>query len=468
MNSSYDVRILKLQYRAGRPRPYGVRWKVAGKPFSKWFGTDGLADSERSELIQAARRGEGFDTKTGLPLSKLRSLRNISWFQHATEYIDKKWPAASANHRISIVETLVTVTTALAAGKRGEPDAETLRAALRRWAFNPKQRPLSRPPDIEAALAWVAKASPSISTLADPEVLRGVLDACATNLDGTPSAPAYLSRRRRVLSNVLKYAVVQKRLAANPLNDPDLHWDPPVRDSVVDEVDPRVVGSPAQMREMLTAVSYVGRTQGPRFVAFFGCMYYGMLRPAEATSLCQKDCHLPSSGWGKLILAHSKPAAGKAWTDSGQVHEDRGLKGRGRREVRVVPIPPELVVLLREHIRRFGVAPDGRLFRSVNGGIIHPSTYWRVWQRARAIGLTPDEQKSPVLGRPYDLRHGGVSWRLYAGVPAPQVAEWAGHSLEVLQKIYAKVVAGFDDVWFQRMDDVLDGHPSSTDEGKNQ
>ncbi|MBO2456584.1 hypothetical protein [Actinomadura violacea] len=71
------------------------------------------------------------------------------------------------------------------------------------------------------------------------------------------------------------------------------------------------------------------------------------------------------------------------------------------------------------------------------------------------------------MGRPYDLRHGGVSWRLYAGVPAPQVAEWAGHSLEVLQKIYAKVVAGFDDVWFQRMDDVLDGHPGSTNGGDN-
>ncbi|QKG25367.1 hypothetical protein [Actinomadura verrucosospora] len=53
----------------------------------------------------------------------------------------------------------------------------------------------------------------------------------------------------------------------------------------------------------------------------------------------------------------------------------------------MAPIPPELVVLLREHIRRFGVAPDGRLFRSVNGGIIRPSTYWRIRQLARAIGL---------------------------------------------------------------------------------
>lgn len=51
--------------------------------------------------------------------------------------------------------------------------------------------------------------------------------------------------------------------------------------------------------------------------------------------------------------------------------------------------------------------------------------------------------------------------------PSPQVAKWAGHGLEVLQMIYAKVVAGFDDVWFLRMDDVLDSQPASTKQGDN-
>lgn len=44
--------------------------------------------------------------------------------------------------------------------------------------------------------------------------------------------------------------------------------------------------------------------------------------------------------------------------------------------------------------------------------------------------------------RPYDLRPACVSTRLNADVPAPPVAEWAGHSVEVLLKVYAKCIAG--------------------------
>jgi hypothetical protein len=40
-------------------------------------------------------------------------------------------------------------------------------------------------------------------------------------------------------------------------------------------------------------------------------------------------------------------------------------------------------------------------------------------------------------------------------VPATQVAEWAGHSVEVLLIIYAKCIEGRDRVWFGRIDDAL-------------
>ena len=41
------------------------------------------------------------------------------------------------------------------------------------------------------------------------------------------------------------------------------------------------MGSPALVAEMLAACGRVGRRQGPRFVAFYGCMYYAMMRPSE-------------------------------------------------------------------------------------------------------------------------------------------------------------------------------------------
>lgn len=74
-----------------------------------------------------------------------------------------------------------------------------------------------------------------------------------------------------------------------------------------------------------------------------------------------------------------------------------------------------LVALLREHIARFGVRADGRLFRSEQGNVIQPSTWWQVWQKVRARGLTEQQRAMPLLRRPYDRRHSGVTWRLNSG-----------------------------------------------------
>ncbi len=59
------------------------------------------------------------------------------------------------------------------------------------------------------------------------------------------------------------------------------------------------------------------------------------------------------------------------------------------------------------------------------------------------------------MRRPYDLRHSGVTRRLNSAVPATEVAAWAGHSVEVLMRVYAKCMTGLEDVWIARMNDAL-------------
>lgn len=56
---------------------------------------------------------------------------------------------------------------------------------------------------------------------------------------------------------------------------------------------------------------------------------------------------------------------------------------------------------------------------------------------------------------PYDLRHAAVSLWLNAGVPATQVAQWAGHSVNVLLKVYAKCIDGQDDAARKRIEPAL-------------
>jgi integrase len=310
------------------------------------------------------------------------------------------------------------------------------------------------PSDVCAALGWLRRSSLPITSLRDDKTVHRVLDVLAVKLDGSPASADYLGRRRRVLYNALGYAIRQKRLPDNPLDTTT--WEAP--DASVAEVNPRVVAAPEQVRELLVAVSYIGPRRGGRLVAFFACMYFAMLRPSETAALCADDCTLPPTGWGRLELHQTSPAPGRQWTDTGDGHEHRGLKNRPRRAIRIVPIPPELVVLLRDHITRYGLGSDGRLFRSEAGGVLYPSSYLRVWHQARMFGLTPARRESVLARRPYNLRHGGISLRLNAGVPATQVAEWAGHSVEVLLTIYAKCIEGRDQVWFDRIDRWL-GNP---------
>ncbi|MEU6931822.1 transposase family protein [Streptomyces sp. NPDC046374] len=132
----------------------------------------------------------------------------------------------------------------------------------------------------------------------------------------------------------------------------------------------------------------------------------------------------------------------KEWTDDGAVHEVHSLKRRAATATRPVPIPPQFVHLLRAHIDRFGVAPDGRLFRNQAGNYVDPAAYGTTWARARKYVLTRRELSSGLAKRPYDLRHAGISFWLYSGVDPAECARRAGQSIEVLFRHYAKFLDG--------------------------
>jgi integrase len=339
-----------------------------------------------------------------------------------------KWPGLAAKSRRGTAEALTTITVALTEGHRKAPDPDVLRRALFGYAFNSASAARPVPGEITGALEWIAKASLPVSALEDPATVRTALNACARRLDGKPAAATTARRKRAVFANALGYAVELGLLPANPLDR--IQWK---ASAVAETVDHRSVASPAQARSLLNAV----RGQGPRgehMEAFFGCLYYAALRPAEAVALRESDCVLPARGWGRIDLASSEPRAGTEWTDDGASREARGLKHRAVNETRSIPIPPALVRILRAHIQRYGTGPGGRLFRTARSGPLNDTGYGEVWQRARPKALTSAQQASPLARRPYDLRHAAVSLWLNAGVPATEVARRAGHGIAVLLK----------------------------------
>ncbi|MEU0517364.1 integrase [Streptosporangium sp. NPDC006007] len=458
---TYDVRVYKTEiYNGAKVTTYTVRWKTAGKPWKRPFRKAAQADTFRGELQAAARKGEAFSLATGEPVSWSRADRpEMSWYGFAIAYVDMKWKRASAGYRRDIARALTAATPAMLVSSRGKPSDKEIRKALIRWAFNSKDRNSAD----DRALDWLKRNTCAVSTLEDPATVRGVLDSATSKLDGKPAAASTARRNRAILFNALDYAVELKLLGSNPIQG--LKWQAPKSSH---EVNRDCVVNPTQARRLLAAVA-AQRRSGPRLVAFFAVLYFAGLRPEEAMDLRTANVILPAlvwneetdqweeppNAWGELRFRTAAPDVGKEWTDEGTQREERQLKHRAEGESRSVPCAPELVGLLRAHLATFPPDKDRRLFTGVNGGDLPTITYRRAWDKARTVVLSEAEYASPLGKRIYDLRHACLSTWLNAGVPPTQVAAWAGHSVDVLLKIYAKCIVGQDETAKRRIADAL-------------
>ncbi|WP_374192988.1 tyrosine-type recombinase/integrase [Streptomyces sp. AV19] len=437
MGMSYRVRFWEIRERPGRRSSFELRWTVNGRESSESFITKGLAESRLSKLMAAARDGEPFDERTGLPASELRAIRQrVTWYEHARDYIEQRWDRTPGNTRRTLADALATLTPALVEPRARYPEPRILRRALYSWAFNRNAWDSEPSDDWHRALTWLEKRSLPMSALEDPLVVRRALDALTRKLDGKQAAAKTTLRKKAAFSDVLGLAVEKGYFAANPLSS--VRWTNPL---ATEEVDPECVPNPNQVARLLAALREQ-RGRGPHLEAFFGCVYYAAMRPAEVVRLQLDQCHLPEQGWGMLTLHGGVVLAGKEWTDDGSAHEVHPLKKRALKEKRPVPIPPEFVAMLRRHVERYGTAADGRLFRSERGLYVQTAAYGKTWKRAREEALDEQERATLVAERPYDLRHAGISFWLHSGVDPAECARRAGQSIEVMLRVYAKVLAG--------------------------
>ena len=458
---SFDVRFWKIRvYKGKRGRTYSVRWTVGGEEFHDTFGTSTLAESRLAELRTYARNGIAFDIATGLPVTEIQKAQakaaeaattnEISWYELAVKYVARRWDGLSPNSRRSISETLATITPVLLAPDRGRPSDEAMRHALYLWAFRNQPDP---PEETASILAWVAEHSLPLSALADDDIMLDVLAAIARKLDGTRAAANTISRKRAVLSNILDYAV-GRGLDTNPLPRAAGMWNSPKTTEGV--VDPQVVVNRRQAEELLVAVSYQGRI-GPRLVAFFACLYFAGLRPGEAVELrVDRSLDLPShDGLGNPLPARISPHRRHRLVRIRPPPRPPPTQAprRGRSPTSTVPpsthrlpAPPHRAI--RHRTRRPPL--PGRTRRRPLRKRLRP----RLARRPPA-SLHPGHRRLPLACRPYDLRHACLSTWLNGGVEPTQVAEWAGNSVQVLLKVYAKCIAGRDEVNRRRIEEAF-------------
>ena len=108
---SYDVKFWAIRPgEAKTRRTYEIRWKVGRTPHSSTLGNKAQADNFLSDLRQAARNGEAFDTDTGLPDSMITTTsRGRSWLEFCLSYVDMKWPSAAPKTRDSLIDALAAI-----------------------------------------------------------------------------------------------------------------------------------------------------------------------------------------------------------------------------------------------------------------------------------------------------------------------------------------------------------------------
>ena len=350
-DTSYDVRVWSIRTYTGKTRTsHTAQWRVGPRRHQRTLPTRALADSFRADVLVGSSRGVLFDVATGLPATVVDRAAARTWFTHAVDYVDATWPHASPRHRKSTAEALTTLTMALVTSTVGAPPAPEVRRALFGWAFNGSTR-RSEPEDSDrSVLNWIQAASVPLPCLREATWLHAALNAITTTRDGSPAAVSTARRKRATFHHALAYAVELDLFPINPLDRIRSRRPGPPATAL----DPHSVVNPAKARALLGAV----RDIAPALEGFFACLYYAGLRPSEARNLQRRNCDLPETGWGRLLLTGSRQTAGAAWTDTGATDEQRPLKHRPAGQTRLVPAHPDLVITLRRHLDQFGAPTD--------------------------------------------------------------------------------------------------------------
>ena len=160
----------------------------------------------------------------------------------------------------------------------------------------------------------------------------------------------------------MKYAIRRRILRADPLPKGK---ESTAATKTTNAVDKRSLLNPEQAAAILDWIRRRPRG-GKRLHAFFATLYYCGSRPEEAVAMRVEDVTLPEPDaddqWCELLIHTATPEVGKQWTDTGEIHEQRDLKGRAEGETRTVPGHPALTPLLRQHIEDEQLQPGDLLW----------------------------------------------------------------------------------------------------------
>lgn len=427
-----DVAVFSVQRRSGdrNKRPWIARWSVNGRQRSRAFRTKAEADRYRSALLVAQQSGEVFDEQTGEPVSWEPLADQVQAHEWSRRWLAEQWPEWAPRTRASAVEALSRLVPLLVLPTAPEAPP-TLRSHLAAWL-----RPEGSVLDEESA-RWLDRWCLQLGQL-NRQVLASVDQRIAMRDDGAPLGPATAGRYRKVSRSCVRRAVELGVLDVDP-------WPPAprgrARRKTARTTRSVVIRSLPDPETMATVIEAIANNQpaSRTYQVMTAVAYYGGLRPSEVVMLRARALHLPARGWGRIDV-----------TEADVSFDESGKPKTGPRSV---PIPRQLVDLLRVWVDEHGTGPDDLLFRTRTGRRPTSSNWSRALQRALAkVGRPPM--------RIYDCRHAAATTWLRAGVPLGEVAKRMGHSVETLVSTYVGALDGDESLANDRIDEVLGSESS--------
>jgi integrase len=286
----------------------------------------------------------------------------------------------------------------------------------------------------EEAEAWLHQWCLQLGQMTRP-ILAVVDQRLVVKVDGAPLGPATAGRFRKVSRACIRRAFELGIIDADP-------WPPPPRGRskrkatrVKRTVSVRNLPDPATMARVIEAIPSHQPASGA-YRVMTAVAYYAGLRPSEVIMLRAKALELPKAGWGRIYV-----------TEADVAFDEPGEPKTGSR---AVPIPLQLVDILRSWIDERAFVGDDLLFRTRNGLRPRASNWSRALHRAlRECGCAPM--------RIYDCRHAAATTWLRAGVPLGEVAKRMGHSVETLVSTYVGALVGDEALANERIAAALAG-----------
>ena len=258
-------------------------------------------------------------------------------------------------------------------------------------------------------------------------------------LTGTGSTCSHNTSVRRVAAvrKVLNAAVARRLIASNPLVEVRRQEGANDR-AQVRAVQVAEVFGPEQVQAMAELAWSSWRTR--HYAALIETIGFAGLRPSECYHLTWADVSLPESGWGEAaVRGGTLGDLGTRWTGNGTRSKDELVKtARAGEPGRGVPLHPRVVAALRRHgeLREHG--ERDRVFVNSRGDTPGSDSVNRIVHRLAEQVAGPT---SPLAAATlYDLRHTSVSLCLRAGMDKAEVARRHGHSVAVMERVYANLM----------------------------